>query len=219
MTDVPSTLLRFFGEREHAHQFIAGQIRFGLLTDYRKVEDARQDDQEGRVSFYWNVKAPQIVLDVQTGLVVGRGESDQNIHYSGFSLNPRFILSTCHPDVDRERLTQKFGRFVVRINDPSLLLQRIKLEWQKHPWALDDSAFLAPVTYNKDGIVEADPYLIAPPHYSYSQKPQSFEEEREFRYVLTCSVDVERVLPDFVVLFVSDCAGLLILENEADDPI
>lgn len=219
MTDVPSTLLRFFRAREHAHQFIAGQIRFGLLTYYRKVEDARQDDQEGRVSFYWNVKAPQIVLDVKTGLVVGRGESDKNIHYSGASLNPRFILSTCHPGVGKETLTKKFGRFVVRINDPLLLLQRIKLEWQKHPWALHDSAFLAPVTYNKDGIVEADPYLIAPPHYSYSQKPQSFEGEREFRYVLTCSVDTERALPDFLVLCIPGCAGFLILEDECGEPI
>lgn len=181
MTDVPGILLRFFREREHAHQFIAGQIRFGLLTYYRRVEGARQDDEEGRVSFYWNVKAPQITFDLKTGLAISHRESDQNIHYTGSSLNPRFILSTCHPNADKEALAKKLGQFVVRINDPLLLLQRIKAHWQKHPWALADSALLAPVTYNKDGIVEADPYLIAPPHYSYSQNPQSFEKEMEFR--------------------------------------
>jgi hypothetical protein len=98
-------------------------------------------------------------------------------------------------------------------------LEKIKFVWQKHPSALDDSAYLIPVTYNKDGIIEADPYLIAPAHYSYSQKPQSFQEEREFRYVLMCSVATERVLPDFVILSIPGCADLLTLEDEDGKPI
>ncbi len=40
------------------------------------------------------------------------------------------------------------------------------------------------------------PYFIAPPQYSYSQKPKSFEEEKEFQYVLTCAVPTRRNVTD-----------------------
>ena len=204
MKDAPSNLLRFFDKDEYARGFLEGQIRFGLLDRYRTIEGSRRDEKEGQVSFYWNRKAPQITIDKSTAQVVGQSESDQNIHYSGCSLNPYYILCTSHPEASIPSLTQKFGRFVVRIQDPLALLERIKVAWQNHHFALDGCAFLAPVVYNKDGLLEADPYLIAPPHYSYSQKPNSFEEEREFRYLLQCSVDTKRTWEDFLTLRLPD---------------
>jgi hypothetical protein len=217
LNDVPSTLIRYFEKEEHARLFIAGEIRVGLLSHYRVVEGARQDGQEGLVSFEWNKKAPQIIIDKTTRQVVGHAESNQNIHYTGSSLNAQFILSTSHPDADKQILKDKFGNFLVCVNDPKTLLERIKVAWQKHPWALDGHAFVVAAVYNKDGVVEADPYLIAPPHYSYCQKAASFQDEREFRYVLTCSVDMRRKMDEHVTLSVGDCSDILTLEDQGDD--
>jgi hypothetical protein len=44
---VPSTLRRTFQNKEHVQQFMAGDIRFGLLQHYRKMEDCRLDETEG----------------------------------------------------------------------------------------------------------------------------------------------------------------------------
>ncbi len=209
MKNVLGSLLRFFEKEEYARSFVEGEIRFGLLDRYKTIEGSRKDEAEGRVSFYWNLKAPQLRIDRKTREVVDRTESDQNIHGSGLSLNRYYILCTSHPEADLAVLSEKFGRFVVRINDPLSLLQRIRAIWQKHQLALDDdSAFVAPVVYNKNGLLEPDPYLIAPAGYSYSQKPSSFEQEREFRYVLICSVDDKRTFENFITLTVGDCSDI-----------
>lgn len=214
LSNLPGSLIRCFERREHALQFIAGQIRFGLLDFYRKIEGARQDSREGLVSFDWNKKAPQIVIDPITRQTLGQSESNQNIHYSGWSLNPRYILSTSDPDADRSRLIETYGPFIVRINNPIALLERVQIAWQKHVWALDGSAFVAPVVYNKDDVIDANPFLIAPAHYSYCQKPQSSLDDKEFRYVLTCSVDAKRALTDHLTLSVPDCSDILNLEDK-----
>ncbi len=208
MLDVPSNLLRFFACKEYAQQFISGQIRCGLLSYYRDIEGTRQDDKEGQVSFAWTQKAPQFQIDNQTGLLLGPTESNRNIRYRGSSLNPYYIVSTSSPDGNRDVLMDRFGRFTVLISDPLALLERIRAAWREHDWALNGNAVIVPVDYNKDELIAANEYLIAPPHYSYSQKPLSFCVEREFRYVLTCSIDVNRNLNDHLPLDVGDCADI-----------
>lgn len=214
MSNVPNTLLRFYKREEYARSFIGGEIRFGYLDHYKSIEGSRKDPKEGQVSFEWAQKATQIILDKKSGQVVAQAESDQNIRYSGISLNPHFILCTSHPEADKRILEKKFGQFIIRINDPTALLERIKTAWQSHPWAFDGCAFIAPVIYNKGELVEPDRYLIAPPEYSYSQKSKSdgegnsFEEEKEFRYVLKCTVDPERTLEEYLPLRLPDCSDI-----------
>lgn len=193
MLAVPNTLLRFFTQEEYAVQFIAGQIRFGLLDYYRHIEGSRRDDKEGLVSGIW-----------------GEEESDQNIRYRGRSMNPFYILCASHPDVEVPMMTKKFGAFVVRISDPPALLERIGLIWRKHPLAFADNARIAPVVYNKDELLKRDPYLNVPSDYSYSQKPKSNRCEQEFRYVLTCS-DTKRNLSDDLTLGVYNCRDICAL--------
>jgi hypothetical protein len=208
MTDVPSTLLRFFETEEYARQFVAGQVRFGLLEHYRTVERSRRDVSEGRASFDWALRAPQVIINSQTGQIVGHARSNQNIHYTGSSQNPYYILCASHFEVNTSALATKFGRFIVCINDPVALLERIKAGWQKHDWSLENSAFITPVEYNKDGLLEPDPCLWAPPHLCYSQKPESFREEREYRYLLMCTVDAKRCLPEYLTLPLTNCSDL-----------
>jgi hypothetical protein len=212
LIEMPGTLVRYFKREEHARQFISGQIRFGLLDSYRTVEDRRKDETEGCVSFYWNKKAPQIVIE--NGRIVAHAESDQNIHYSGPSINPHFVLCTSHPDADPLVLKEKFGRIVVSINDPATLLSRIKNAWANHAWAFEGCAFVAPVVYNKGELLEPNPGLVGPPEYSYSQKPRvPFQEEREYRYILLCSIDTKRALTEHLFLTIPDCSDILALEE------
>jgi hypothetical protein len=207
----PETLLRFFDNEGYACSFVRGEIRFGLLDHYRVIEGSRQDDTEGRVAFEWNQKAPQVII--VNGKVVDRRESDQNIRYSGSSLNPYFILSTSHPEADVRELAEKFGQFVVRINDPQAFLERVKDCWRSHSWACAGSAWIAPVVYNKGGLLEPDPYLIAPSQYSYSQKPSTFEKEREFRFVLECTVGSRNNVNQYLTLTLPNCDDILTLER------
>lgn len=79
--------------------------------------------------------------------------------------------------------------------------------------ALKNGAFIAPVVYNKDGLLEPDPYLIAPFHYSYSQKLKSYEDEKEFRYVLGCKVDADREWEDSLTLTLGDCGDICSLRR------
>jgi hypothetical protein len=85
---LPDALLRFFSEEDHARRFVEGNLRFGLLQRYRTAEGSCRDEKGGRVSFYWNQKAPQILLDTEKRQVIGGGMSNQNIQYTGSSRNP-----------------------------------------------------------------------------------------------------------------------------------
>jgi hypothetical protein len=208
MPDVPNNLLRFFDREEHAMQFISGQIRCGLLSYYRDIEGTRQDDKEGQTSFSWAQKAPQFQIDNQTGHLLGPTESNQNIRYRSTLLNPCYIVSTSSPDVGKNILTDRFGPFTVLISDPLALLERIRAVWRNHDWALNDGVVIVPAEYNKDEVLAANKHLRAPPHYSYSQKPPMFSVEIEFRYVLTCSFDVNLRLEDHLTLDVGGCADI-----------
>src|SRR5947209_13099939 len=97
---LPTNLLRFFEKEEYAHQFIQGQIRFGLLYRYQKIEGARQDKTEGKVSLYYPGEACKV-------------------HYAIDSQHPYYILCPSHPDVDVAALASIFeAPFLVRITGP-----------------------------------------------------------------------------------------------------
>lgn len=190
MISVPSTLLRFFSEEDHALQFMSGSVRFGVLEYYRKIEDVRRDSSEGRSSVYFRLDA------------------SQPIHSTVVSLNRYYIICTAHPDVNIPSLARKYGRFVVRINSPLVLLDRIKLVWKEHVLAIRDGTFIAPVEYTKDELRDADPDLLSPPHLTYSQKPRSYEEDREYRYLIKCKIDAKREWESHLILKLPDCSDI-----------
>jgi hypothetical protein len=208
MKDVPSSLLRFFHEEEFARQFVAGEIRFGILEYYRRIEDSRRDESEGQSSVYFKVKAPQLIIERKTGRTIDVKESDENIHSTVVSLNRYYILCTSHPEANISHLVRKYGRFVVRINSPLVLRERLKRAWQTHDLALDDCAFIAPVEYTKDELRDPGPLFLSPPELVYSQKSRSYEEDREYRYLLNCKVDTRRAWEDHLTLTLPDCADI-----------
>src|ERR1700674_997175 len=111
---VPGALLRVFRDEEHARQFMAGAMRFGLLQRYRKMEGCRRDETEGEASIRWNLEAESPDL--------------HNVSYKGSSLNPYYALCTLDRSACKCQVT-KFGAFAVRINEPLTLLERICDAW------------------------------------------------------------------------------------------
>jgi hypothetical protein len=188
---IPDALVRAFDRHHYAAQFIQGTLRLGRLDSYRRLPDCRRDETEGRVSLQWNLANP-VYCDRLCG-------------------NEHYLLCTSHPDVDRQVIT-KFGRHIVRIADPKLLLTRIDSAWRQHPLA-SGRCIIAPVVYNKDQCLQPTPGLLPPTEYSYCQKPATFSDEREFRYVLTCTADAAKLrafgeIPPHVELRLPDCSDI-----------
>ena len=197
MITLPNTLLRFFSNEEHAQQFVAGSIRFGILEHYRGIEDVRKDPTEGRSSVFFKADVP--------------------VHSTGTSLNRYYILSGSHPEANVPRLASKYGRFVVSINNPFELLERLKAAWKSHALAMPDGVFIAPVEYTKDELRDADPLFLTPPHLVYSQKPRVYEEDREYRYLLHCKVDVHREWEPHLTLMIPSCGDILTTFSVPED--
>jgi hypothetical protein len=199
-TTLPNGLLRAFKEKEYALAFIGGAARVGLLTGYRAAEAARKDETEGIVRGAWKL--------------------ENSVYCERSSINNYYILSTAHPETDRHVLTERFGPYVVRIDDPLELLKRIETAWQGHPLA-SGRCVIERVMYDKDESLDATPGLLPPHWYSYSQKPKSFKEDREFRYVLTCTADVLKLkalvgeglaLENHLTLPLPDCRDMIHFE-------
>ncbi|MEK6539988.1 MAG: hypothetical protein AABZ21_05070 [Deltaproteobacteria bacterium] len=178
MSNYPPFLLRFFDKENYARKFLEGEVRFGLLTYYKKIKGARRDDKEGEASFFWNKAAPQITIDLKSNQIIDRGESEQKIRYTGFSMNQRYILCTSHSEADIEGLKKEIGPFIVRIKQPEVLLGKIKEVWKTHPFSLNGSTKLKSAVYNGDDLLEPNPYLIAPSDYSYTQKSKLDEYQK-----------------------------------------
>jgi hypothetical protein len=166
-----------------------GRLRFGCQDYYKRIEGSRRDDTEGTGTFDWDTRP-------------------NPIHYEGSSLNTRFLLCTTHPGADRALLTQRFGaNYIVVIKDPNALLERINAAWRDHPLA-SGRCDLVQVEYNKGALLEPDPYLMPPPGLTHKQKAQSYEMEREFRYVLTCTSGTEPALKNHLCLTLPDCSDI-----------
>ena len=135
-------------------------------------------------------------------------------------MNPYYVLCASHPEVDKCHLRTRYGQFIVRINDPLALLERIETVWSGHALA-SGHAVIEPVEYNKGALLEPTPGLLPPIPYSYAQKPASFHEDMEYRYVLTCTADIIKLgafsmaegrtaghLEDHLTLFLPDCSDI-----------
>jgi len=129
------------------------------------------------------------------------------VHCDRSSLNHFYILCTSDPNAEQSELAERFGKYFVRISDPLDLCRRIEVEWRKRPYALAP-CLIAPVAYNKGMLLAPAPGLLPPVEYSYSQKPNAFEAEREFRYVLTCTADASFEPDSHLTLSLSDCRDI-----------
>ncbi len=178
----PKSLYRFFKTKEHRDQFIQGSIRFGNLEVYKKIEDHRKDPDEG--SPKGKYKTDKLMyINLGTGT---KGFKSGDMHISGSSLNSFFIVSMLDKDADLKHLSEKFGKYAVKIKDVEKLIDLLNQNC-KVPWKVG-KIILEQVKYNKDKYITMEkdnPHL--PVGYYHSQKSENFAEECEWRIVLTGS--------------------------------
>ena len=189
--EYPPVLLKYFPKKEYADQFLAGSIRLGSLHYYANIEDAaRQDSGEGKGAFVAAAKSVITVHFDEDGEAVGQSEAPGDIHHHIDLGNPTYIVCCTDPeDADIDALKNKFGPFVVRINDPMLLGQALTDHFtgleKPHPLA-NGIVECARVAYDKGGRRDAEPNNEEMFRAAFTQKPPNYADENEVRLVVMC---------------------------------
>lgn len=98
-------------------------------------------------------------------------------------LNPKFVLCCSRPGVDLGYLRERFGRWLVKIDQPRRLAQEISDYLGTLPYRFAGGIEGCPVHYNKGGKVRPGLTTNASTRLSYAQKPVAFIQDREFRFV------------------------------------
>lgn len=181
--EFPEFCYKAYKCEDYAKQFIdRGTFRMGCLLSYTEIEDeSRRDPTEG----IGLTKEPGIITVAwvspnpaeKTIWTKERGHQEHHIE----SGNATFCFCACLPDVNLDYMKDKFGQYIVKINDPRKLAEDIS-EYS----ISSGQRFLiegCKVFYNKglklDRKLTDHERLDMP----YKQKPQSFSSDCEFRIV------------------------------------
>jgi len=181
--EFPEICYKAFNCKKYAEDFMyRGNFRLNCLGYCRNMEDeSRHDPTEG----YGHTKEPGIVT---VGLVSPnpadktiwtreQGYQEHNTEYG----NAIFCLCTCLPDVDFTHMSDKFGRYIVKINDPRRLAEDINEYFisNGHRFLIEGCK----IVYNKGQKLDRELTDNERPDLAYMQKPESFSNDREFRIV------------------------------------
>lgn len=196
----PVRLLRFFKDKVFADAFVdAGTIRMNSQAYFKTIEDAaRSDSSEGQGTL--RVPGQQLtavsIPSGKTSLTTGELEC-------GFlQLNPIYIFCTSLPEVDVKRMSDKMGPYIVEIFEPGIFQDRLMesavVKIPKGDMLLEPEA--APVRYDKGAVVAQRPKLGEHLNLAYTQKPASFAEECEFRFIVRIGLPATPDDPQFIDL-------------------
>ena len=140
-------------------------VRLGSLKGYQEIEDeCRADEREGIASW--------------TG--------SRGIRGGGIEIYPVYLLCASGPSVDLSYLREKYGKWVVRIKSPIRLREQLSIatpvntnmelwktvELEKVSYTIDE-----PITWMTHDAPKAF-------KLSYTQKPQRYQADCEYRYVI-----------------------------------
>jgi hypothetical protein len=181
--EFPEFCYKAFKCEDYAKQFIdIGTFRLNCLGYCRNMEDeSRRDSTEGS----GHTKEPGIVT---VGLVspnpaektIWTKEQGFQEHHSECG-NAIFCLCTCLKDVNRDHMKDKFGKYIVKIDDPKKLAEAIN-----DYFISKEQQFLivgCRVVYNKGQKLEKKLTDNERLDMAYKQKPESFSPDCEFRIV------------------------------------
>ena len=179
----PLYLLRAFNEREYAEDFIQrGRMRAGRLQVYKRIEDAKRqdaDEGDGRLKIWGNV--PVITLNRETGEFLSETNQPGYFNYSVSFINPTYIFCMAGPQVSVEYLAQKYGKFIVRIDEPQAFVEEITQYFAESViWVK-----LVKVRYDKDIEVQEPPDNEEGTMLSLAQKSSDFRDDEEYRLVVS----------------------------------
>lgn len=208
----PKYLYKFFDNKEYMGQFLQGSIRFASLEVYKKIEDEkRKDIDEGRArGKYRTDKMMYLKISNETGKVVERGYKPGDISITGDSPNKYFIFALSDERADLKALSEKFGKYVVKIKDIQKLLDLLNKNC-KFSWRVG-RIILEQVKYDKDNYIAMDgnsPHL--PVGYHFAQKPERYSHECEWRLVVTGSAieEINEEYPRVEVGSIEDIASVI----------
>jgi hypothetical protein len=178
-------VFKAFSDRGHAEAFIEeGRFQMGSLTKYRESEDdARRDPSEGHghICVPGQVMTAHLDTNDSNSYYITEDHGLRDIHTR--LDNPIYIFSTSLPEIDINTLKNKFGQFIVQIDFPRQLAhditEHLKLRCERYAGGIEGSF----VSYNQGGIAEKKLNNLERTSLSYSQKPNVFSDECEFRFI------------------------------------
>ncbi len=158
--DYPQTVYRVFDDIKYAKAFVNGSLRFSRLQIYKNIEDElRCDKTEGEAH------------------VVHNGLS----HHSSFASNSFYILSF-HRTLEAAKQS-KFGEFIVELKNPRQLAIEITKWLNQQPYKHFGGVEGVNVEYTHGEEADIKPTSVELAKLTYSQKPDFFSDEDEFRFV------------------------------------
>jgi hypothetical protein len=163
--EYPEICYKAFDCREYAEDFMyRGIFRLNCLGYCRNMEDeSRRDSTEG----YGHTKEPGIVTVLwvspnpaeKTILTKEQGCQEHHIEHG----NAIFCFCTCLPEVSPDHVKDKFGKYIVKIDEPKKLAEAIN-----------------------DYFISKEEKKLIPNErldMAYKQKPESFIRDCEFRII------------------------------------
>lgn len=179
--EYPQYLLRAFSKRNSAKDFLAsGKFDIKLIQTYRDIQDESRQDKdegEGRLKIRGDIQVIKINRD---GNTLSEIRQPGCYEYSHSHLNPTYIFCMAGPQVDPSHIVNKYGQFLVRINNPLALIKDIQDFFSDRAWVE-----LVECTYNKDDEVIRLPSVEECVLLSQSQKPEKDSLDKEWRLVVT----------------------------------
>jgi hypothetical protein len=170
MKEKPPFLYRAYKNAQQAKQVIeSGKVRLGFMIGYRRIEDRRRKDKEEGVSDWYVENVPG-----------HRG------HVIGQHINPLYLLCTSGPDVGLAYLRSKYGKWIVKINNPSRLLEDLN-NYRPKPYRMKviGKCKLEQVSYTKGEILKnIDPNTFEATRLVYTQKHIHNLSDQEYRYIV-----------------------------------
>jgi hypothetical protein len=159
----------------------------GVLEYYTTIEDMnRRDSSESKGRIIIRDIVDVISLDAQGRFVVRRKAGA--IEHESMNLNCKFLLCCSAPEVNLERLKNKFNaHYVVKLTDPLRLAKDVTAWAKNEQLPLIGEAEWIKVRYDKGLIVEESFTSAQFAELSYSQKYPASSDENEYRLVVTTS--------------------------------
>ncbi|WP_185213751.1 hypothetical protein [Sphingobacterium mizutaii] len=202
MKNKPDVLYRFFGNENHAQDFLRGKIRLSTLYACRTLENKiARDENEGAVfmkvdSFTTtgvDKKDNQILRNLGIGIQDHSGGVGGQIKL----INIRAIQNMnahvlCFTKSISDYIIENFGKYGVQIIDPYEFLLRVHFELRRiDPNYLGNDS--QPVIYNDNNINFKEPDSIQ--LLGFSKNREKFELENEYRLLFGNRKEIE---PKFI---------------------
>jgi len=128
-------LYKAFTEEDHARDFLErGILIMRPLIYFTEIEDLKRKDKdegEGRVKV---VKpCPVVDLDPESGQILSIRQETGEVFFGTASTNPCYLYCFSGPQVDGDCLPRKYGRYVLRVNQPDKLVSEIGSYLERYP--------------------------------------------------------------------------------------